>query len=183
MQRSVNSPPVTRSSNLSTACFTHCPRNWNGLQPSLESREYALLPYSPVYICGHSLNIPHNPVYNQCCTDCGRLYGASTQNKDCFYEHYGRRWGLAMCGENVISKNHPFPLHTTPCLFPVYSHCEISNAWAFVTVYRAITQNNNKLVPHTEMTCTVLQTFVSVVSFLFFFFRLMRLYHINTFFN
>lgn len=123
-QRSVNSPPVTRSSKLSTACFTHCPRNWNGLQPSLESREYALLPYSPVYICGHSRNIPHNPVYNQCCIDCGRLYGASTQNKDCYYEHYGRRWGLATCGENVISKNHPFPLHTAmsiSCLFSLWN--------------------------------------------------------------
>lgn len=60
---------------------------------------------------------------------------------------------------------------TPPCPFPVYSHCEISNAWAFVTVYRAITQNNNKLLPHTETTCTVLQTSVSVVSSFSFLFQ------------
>lgn len=52
-------------------------------------------------------------------------------------------------GKNVIFKNNPFPLNNAISrLFPVYSGCEISDARAFVTGFKGVSNNKGKLHPN-----------------------------------
>lgn len=56
-------------------------------------------------------------------------------------------------GKNVIFKNNPFPLNNTISrLFPVYSGCEISDARAFVTGFKGVSNNKDKLHLQKEIT-------------------------------
>ncbi len=66
--------------------------------------------------------------------------------------------------KNVIFKNNPFPLNNAISrLFPVYSGCEISDARAFVTGFKGVSNNKGKLHPQTET--THFQTFVISCKF------------------
>lgn len=104
-------------------------------------------------MASRSLNMTHNSVSNQCCTVCGCPEGASTQNIVCHYVLLGWEVGKGgqERGKNVIFKNNPFPLNNAISrLFPVYSGCEISDARAFVTGFKGVSNNKGKLHPLRE---------------------------------